>query len=111
MTSSIYDDCAAEAAAVHDLAHLEQRIEHRMQERHRLAEAFDALADIVRTALADGRSPLAQIGELDRLSHRIDQLEGDLTEEMEKAEKKFFPFPNPKMERRSLISSLTAQEI
>ncbi len=92
MTDSIHDDCAAEPVAVHDLAALEQRIEHRMQVRHQLAEAFDALADRVSTALADGRSPLAQIGQLDRLSHRIDQLEGQISEEMEKAAKKNFSF-------------------
>lgn len=92
MTDSIHDDCAAEPMAVHELAALEQRIELRLQERHHLAAAFDALADQVRSALADGRSPLDQIGELDRMSHRIHQLERDLTEEMEKAAKKFFSF-------------------
>lgn len=92
MTSRIQDDCAAKPMAVHDLAALEQRIEHRLQERHQLAEAFDALADRVSTVLADGRSPLAQIGELDRLSYRIDQLEGEIAAEMERVAKKFFSF-------------------
>ncbi|MBA4751527.1 MAG: hypothetical protein H2055_04790 [Sphingopyxis sp.] len=92
MTDSIHDDCAAEPMAVLELTALEQRIELRLQERHQLAEAFDALADRVSTALADGRSPLAQIGELDRLNHRIDQLEGEIAEEMEKAAKKIFSF-------------------
>ena len=86
MTDSIQDECAAEPMAVHDLAALEQRIEHRMRERDQLAAAFDALADQVRSALADGRSPLAQIGELDQLNHRIECLEGDLCSEPKQAE-------------------------
>lgn len=92
MTTEIRDDRAAGATEVDDLAAVEQRIEQRINERHRLATTFDALADRIRTALADGRSPLAQIGELDELNHRIQQLEGDLTEEMEKAAKKVFTF-------------------
>ena len=90
MTTEIQDERATDAMAIHSLAALQQRIEHRMQERHHLAEAFDALAGSIRTALADGRSPLAQIGELDQLNHRIQQLEGEIAVEMEKAAKKFF---------------------
>lgn len=92
MIDSIQDDRTAEAATVHDLAALGQRIEHRINERHRLVAAFDSLADGIKTALADGRSPLSQIAELDRLNHRIHQLERDLTEEMENAAKKVFTF-------------------
>ncbi|MDT7527270.1 hypothetical protein OVY29_01135 [Sphingopyxis sp. SE2] len=82
MTDSIHDDCAPEPMAVHDLAALEQRIQLRLQERHHLAAAFDALANRVRTALEGGRSPLTQIDELDQLNRRIHQLELDLAEEM-----------------------------
>ncbi len=93
MTSSIYDDCATEAVAIHDLAGLEQRIEHRMQERYQLAAAFDALTDCVLTALADGRSPLAQISELDRINRRIEYIEKDLCSELEQARNYFFGPP------------------
>lgn len=92
MTIEIRDDRAAGATEVYDLAALEQRIEHRINERHRLATVFDALADRVRTALAHGRSPLAQIGELDQLNHRIQQLEREIAAEMQKAAKKISAF-------------------
>jgi len=92
MTTAIRDDRAAGATEVEALAAVEQRIEQLINERHRLAATFDALADRIRIALADGRSPLAQTGELTELDHRIQQLEGYLTEEMEKAAKKISTF-------------------
>jgi len=93
MIDSIQDDRTAEASTVHDLAALEHLIEHHMEERDRLAAAFDALADRIRTALADGRLPLAQIGELDQLNHRIECLEENLCSKLEQARKKFFGAP------------------
>jgi hypothetical protein len=45
MTIEIRDDRAAGATEVYDLAALEQRIEHRINERHHLATVFDALAE------------------------------------------------------------------
>jgi len=86
------DNRIARSETVHALASIERRIEQLINERHRLATTFDALADRIRIALADGRSPLAQIGELAELDHRIQQLEGNLTEEMEKAAKKISTF-------------------
>lgn len=88
MTTAIQDDRATGATAIQALAALDQRIEHRITERHRLVAAFDALAARIRTALADGRSPLAQIAELNELNHHIHQLEGELTEDLEGATKK-----------------------
>lgn len=93
MIDSTQDDRIAKASTVHDLAALERLIEDRMEERHRLAAAFDALVDFIRTALADGRLPLAQIGELGELNHRIEYLEEELCSELEQAGKKFFGPP------------------
>ncbi len=93
MIESIQDDRTTEAPTVRDLATLEHRIEHHMKERGSLAAAFDALAGRIRTALADGRLPLAQIAELDELNRRIEYLEEDLCSKLEQAGKKFLGAP------------------
>ncbi|MDO9368220.1 MAG: hypothetical protein Q7T68_06595 [Sphingopyxis sp.] len=89
------DNRIARSETVHALAAIEQRIEHRTNAHNRLTEAFNALADSIRTALADGRSPLAQIGELDELTHQIHQLECILTEDLESATKQISALAGP----------------
>lgn len=88
MTSSIREDRAMGATEVQDLTAIEQLIEQLVQERHRLAVDFDALVDRIRESLEAGRSPLAQIAELDQLNRRIQQADDDLTAEMMHAAKK-----------------------
>lgn len=92
MTGNIQDERASNSTALQDVTDIEQRIEQLMRERHRLAEAFDALADNISATLSAGRPPLAQIAELDQLNRRLRQLDDSLTEEMNDAAKKVFAF-------------------